>query len=95
MKPGIMLNPANPIQYENVHVSILVKNQRGIDCGAFKMRRNRLDTFANLRCDWDIVGDLEAGGSVLVECDFTFSSWYPPASLRLGLTHRRSGRILE
>ena len=28
-------------------------------------------------CNWNIVGGLVAGGSVLMECDYTFASWYP------------------
>ncbi len=72
-----MLNPATPISHVSMHTSVKVKNQGGTNAGGFKVRWYGLDTFANPSCEWNIVGGLEVGDSVLVECDFTFGSWYP------------------
>ena len=71
------LNPATPIMHENVHVSVIVKNQGGTDCGAFKMEWWGLTTSANPGCDWIVGSGLQAGNSILVECDYSYSSWYP------------------
>ena len=71
------LNPNPPTMGENVHVRVRVKNQGGIDAGGFKMEWYGLDTFADPSCTWNIIGGLVADGSVLMECDFVFASWYP------------------
>lgn len=71
------LNPDPPTAHANVHTRVRVKNQGGTDAGAFKVEWYGLDTFANPSCNWNVVGGLDAGDNELLECDFTFSSWYP------------------
>ncbi len=71
------LNPPIPSKGVNVHVRVRAYNQGILDSGAFKMDWYGLSTFANPSCSWNILGGLVAGGSVLMECDFVFSSWYP------------------
>ena len=71
------LNPNPPTQFENVHVRVRVRNQGGTDSGGFKMEWYGLTTAANPGCTWNIVGGLVAGGSVLMECDYSYASWYP------------------
>lgn len=71
------LNPPTPISHNNVHTRVKVKNQGGTDAGGFKVQWYGLTTSANPACDWNIVGGLAAGDSVLVECDYTYLSWYP------------------
>ena len=73
----LSLNPAVPVMGENVHVRVRANNAGDADSGGFKMQWYGLSTFANPSCEWNILGGLVAGGSVLMECDFTFSSWYP------------------
>lgn len=71
------INPATPIMGANTHVRVRANNIGGLDSGGFKMQWYGLTTFANPSCSWNITGGLVAGGSVLMECDFVFSSWYP------------------
>jgi len=71
------LNPPTPISHTSMHTRVKVKNQGGTNAGGFKVRWYGLDTFANPSCDWNIVGGLEVGDTELLECDFTYSSWYP------------------
>ena len=71
------LNPAIPTQFENVHVRARAHNAGTVDSGGFKMEWYGLTTSANPGCEWNIVGGLVAGGSVLMECDYSFASWYP------------------
>jgi len=52
-------------------------NAGAADSGGFKMEWYGLSTFANPSCNWNIVGGLVSGGSVLMERDYTFASWYP------------------
>jgi hypothetical protein len=71
------INPATPTQGENVHVRMRAHNAGTADSGGFKMEWYGLSTFASPSCNWNIVGGLVAGGSVLMECDYSFASWYP------------------
>ena len=71
------INPATPNADENTHVKVRAKNQGSVDSGGFKMQWYGLDTFADPSCYWNITGGVVAGGSVLMECDFVFASWYP------------------
>jgi len=71
------INPATPTMGENAHVRVRAHNAGTADSGGFKMEWYGLSTFANPSCTWNINGGLVAGGSVLMECDFSFSSWYP------------------
>ena len=70
------LNPATPISHTSMHTRVKVKNQGGTDAGSFKVEWYGLSTFTNPSCDW-IVAGVNAGNSILLECDFTFNSWYP------------------
>ena len=71
------INPATPTQGENVHVRVRAHNAGTADSGGFKMEWYGLSTFASPSCNWNIVGGVVAGGSVLMECDYSFASWYP------------------
>ena len=71
------VNPATPTQGENVHVRVRAHNAGTADSGGFKMEWYGLSTFASPSCNWNIVGGVVAGGSVLMECDYSFASWYP------------------
>ncbi len=71
------INPATPTQGENVHVRVRAHNAGTADSGAFKMEWYGLSTFSSPSCNWNVVGGLVAGGSVLMECDYSFASWYP------------------
>lgn len=71
------LNPATPVQFENVHVRVRAHNAGTADSGGFKMEWYGLTTSANPGCTWNINGGLAAGASVLLECDYSFASWYP------------------
>lgn len=71
------LNPPIPVQFENVHVRVRAHNAGTADSGGFKMEWYGLTTSANPGCTWNVNGGLVAGGSVLLECDYSFASWYP------------------
>jgi len=70
------LNPATPTSHVSMHTRVKVKNQGGTNAGGFKVQWYGLDTFTNPSCFWN-VGSLAAGNTVLLECDFTYNSWYP------------------
>jgi hypothetical protein len=81
-KPDLIINlftidPATPNADENTHTKVRVKNQGSVDSGGFKVQWYGLDTFADPSCYWNVNGGVVAGGSVLLECDFIFASWYP------------------
>jgi len=81
-KPDLIINlftidPATPNADENTHTKVRVKNQGSVDSGGFKVQWYGLDTFADPSCYWNVNGGVVAGGSVLLECDFVFASWYP------------------
>jgi hypothetical protein len=71
------LNPATPKSHVSMHTRVKVKNQGGANAGAFKVQWYGLTTSANPACDWNVVGGLAAGDNTLLECDYTYSSWYP------------------
>jgi hypothetical protein len=71
------ISPATPNADENTHTKVRVKNQGTVDSGGFKVQWYGLDTFADPSCYWNVNGGVVAGGSVLLECDFIFASWYP------------------
>jgi len=71
------LDPPIPNDDENVHVRVRAKNQGAADSPGFRMEWYGLSTFTNPSCSWNIAGGLVAGGSVVMECDYVFASWYP------------------
>lgn len=81
-KPDLIINeftisPATPNSGANTHTKVRVKNQGTLNSGGFRVQWYGLDTFADPSCYWDVGGGVVAGGSVLLECDFVFASWYP------------------
>ena len=74
---AFQITPEIPTQGENTHVKVRPKNIGGADSGGFKVEWYGLDTFTNPSCTWNVTGGLAAGGSVWLECDFIFGSWYP------------------
>jgi len=75
--PEFDIDPATPVMGENTHVRVRAKNSGDADSSGFKMEWYGLSTFANPSCTWNVAGGLVAGGSVVLECDFVFNSWYP------------------
>lgn len=71
------LNPPIPVQFDNVHVRVRAHNAGDANSGGFKVEWYGLTTSANPGCNWNVNGGLVAGGSVLLECDYSFASWYP------------------
>lgn len=71
------LNPPTPTMGSNVHVRVRAANQGTASSTGFRMEWYGLSTFTNPSCNWNITGGLVVGGSVLMECDFVFASWYP------------------
>lgn len=71
------LNPPTPVQGSPVHVRLGVYNQGNAAAGAYTVRWWGLSTFSSPSCSWDVPSTNARGGRIL-ECDFTFSSWYPP-----------------
>ena len=82
LKPDLVITsleitPSTPTMGENTHVRVRVKNEGTLDSAGFTVQWFGLDTFANPSCNWTVSGGLVSSGSVLLECDFVFSSWYP------------------
>ena len=71
------ISPATPKSGVSMHTLVKVKNSGGSDAGQFKVQWYGLSTFTNPSCDWNVAGGLDEGASTTLECDFTFSSWYP------------------
>lgn len=74
------LNPATPVQGSPVHVRLGVYNKGNAAAGAYTVRWWGLSSFSNPSCSWDVPSTNAKGGRIL-ECDFTFSSWYPPPKI--------------
>ena len=74
---ALEITPATPSMGANTHVRVRAKNEGTLDSGGFKVEWYGLDTFANPSCYWTVAGGLVADGSVWLECDFVFASWYP------------------
>jgi hypothetical protein len=70
------INPATPTMGVPAHVRVRVKNDGPVDAGGFTVKWYGLSTFANASCTWNLSG-LDAGNGKLLECDYTFASWYP------------------
>ena len=70
------IDPATPVQGSPAHVRIGVYNQGDAAAGPFTVEWYGLTTFGEASCDWDVPGANAHGGRIL-ECDFTFNSWYP------------------
>jgi hypothetical protein len=71
------INPNPPTEHVNAHIRVRAHNAGAADSGGFKMEWYGLSTYPDPSCSWNIAGGLVAGGSVLMECDFSFQSWYP------------------
>jgi hypothetical protein len=71
------ITPATPKSGVSMHTLVKVKNSGGSDAGAFKVQWYGLSTFTNPSCDWNVAGGLAKGATKTLECNFTFSSWYP------------------
>lgn len=74
---ALEIDPATPKMGLNTHVRVRAKNDGLLDSGGFKVEWYGLSTFANPSCNWNVAGGLVAGGSVWLECDYVFASWYP------------------
>jgi hypothetical protein len=70
------ITPATPKQGVPCHVRVLVYNGGKAAAGPFTVAWWGLDSFASPGCTWNLDSMAARGGRVL-ECDFTFNSWYP------------------
>lgn len=70
------INPATPQMGVPCHVRVGAYNDGNAAAGSFIVRWYGLSTFANPSCSWVLPSMVAHGGQIL-ECDFTFSSWYP------------------
>lgn len=71
------INPNPPTQGANAHVRVRAHNAGTADSAGFALEWYGLSTFGAPSCTWNVNGGLVAGGSVLLECDYIFGSWYP------------------
>jgi hypothetical protein len=76
------LSPATPIQGQPVHVRIGVYNKGTAAAGAYVVNWFGLSTFPSPSCTWPVDKTNAKGGRIL-ECDFTFASWYPKDKISL------------
>lgn len=74
---ALEIDPATPKMGQNTHVRVRAKNDGVLDSGGFTVQWYGLSTFASPSCNWNVAGGLVADGSVWLECDFVFASWYP------------------
>lgn len=75
------LNPATPVMGSPVHVRIGVYNDGTAPAGPYTVKWYGLKTYASPSCSWDVDKSNAKGGRIL-ECDFTFPSWYGPSTTR-------------
>ena len=74
---AMQIDPATPTMGANTHVRVRAKNTGTLDSGGFTVKWYGLSTFADPSCTWNVAGGLVADGSLWLECDFVFASWYP------------------
>jgi hypothetical protein len=82
LKPDLVITsleitPSTPTMGANTNIRVRVKNAGALDSGGFSVQWFGLDTFANPSCSWTVAGGLVKDGSVTLECNFVFNSWYP------------------
>ena len=70
------ISPATPIMGQSAHVRIGAYNQGDAPSGPYVVVWYGLSTFASPSCSWNVNHNNAHGGRIL-ECDFTFQSWYP------------------
>lgn len=70
------ISPATPIMGQSAHVRIGAYNQGDAESGPYVVVWYGLSTFASPSCTWNVNHNNPHGGKIL-ECDFTFQSWYP------------------
>lgn len=78
------ISPATPIQGQPAHVRIGAYNQGNAAAGQFVVQWYGLSTFSSPSCTWTVNHSNAHGGHIL-ECDFTFSSWYPTNKTSLAI----------
>ncbi len=78
----ITFDPAEPVHGSSTHVKVTVYNNgNAATSGSFKVQWWGLESFASPSCGWDYNDSLVAHGGRVLECDFTFSSYYAPGLL--------------
>jgi uncharacterized protein YraI len=70
------ISPETPIMGQSAHVRIGAYNQGDGPSGPYVVVWYGLSTFASPSCSWNVNHNNPHGGKIL-ECDFTFQSWYP------------------
>lgn len=77
------LSPTTPVADSPVHVRIGIYNKGTAAAGTpFIVQWYGGENFANASCVWTIPSMVKNGGRI-IECDFTFSSWYPSINTKV------------
>jgi hypothetical protein len=82
LKPDLVITsleitPSTPTMGAITTARVKIKNAGTLDSGGFTVQWFGLDTFSNPSCSWTVSGGLVKDGSVTLECNFVFASWYP------------------
>ncbi len=70
------ITPSTPVMGHAAHVRLMVYNHGSAPTGPYAVVWYGLSTFASPSCSWNVPNSNPSGGRVL-ECDYTFQSWYP------------------
>ena len=70
------ISPSTPVMGQPGHVHIQAHDQGNAVSGPYTVVWCGLSTGASPHCTWDVENSNPGGGRVL-ECDYTFASWYP------------------
>jgi CARDB/Bacterial SH3 domain len=70
------ISPETPTAHAAAHARVQVYNYGDAAAGAFAVHWYGLSTYGSPSCTWNVASLAAHGGRVL-QCDFSFPSWYP------------------
>ena len=73
---AITFAPDPPIQGQDTIVQVSVQNQGSESASDFDVEWWGSVDFTEPSCEWMVVGDLEAGDTTNMICEFAYTSWY-------------------
>ena len=73
---GFSISPETPTQGEVAHVTVQTYNTGNAPSGHYVVYWYGLSTYTSPSCTWSVDNSNAHGGRVL-ECNYTFPSWYP------------------
>jgi hypothetical protein len=74
---GFTISPSTPIQGNTTHVSVAIVNHGNKLTSQFIVAWYGLSTFTNPSCSWTVMDIIPPSGSITLQCNYVFASWYP------------------